>query len=99
MPRFDAIADRKLVFRGSQPQRADHHRRQSVGELALEHRTFARNHAVISAHLAKQDRWVDIGQMYLPRAFEISLGAPNILLTLDEDAVVCFQNMMDRQTV
>ena len=46
-PASAAISDRELVLRGRDAQRANHHRGQGIGELALEHRAFAGHHAMM----------------------------------------------------
>ena len=91
--RFPAVRERKFIFRGSQPERADHHRRERVGEFALEHRAFARNNAVIPAHVAKEERRVHIGKINLPGTFEVALGAVETLRHHAEVNVIGAQNM------
>ena len=48
-----AIGQGQLVFRRCQSERADHHGGQGVGKFALEHRAFARDHAVILPDLTR----------------------------------------------
>ena len=74
-----AIGHGQFVFRRGYPQGPDHHRGQRIGELALEHRAFARHHAVIRVHFAEQKRRVHVRQVHLPRALEISFGAVEVL--------------------
>ncbi len=70
-----AVGNRNLVFRRCQPQRTDHHGRQRIGELALEHRAFACDDAVTLPHLAKEKRRVNVGKVNLARPFEVAFGA------------------------
>src|ERR1700730_4687980 len=76
---FAAIGERKFVFRGGQAQRADQHGRERIRELALEHRAFARNHAVTLLDFTEQERRENVRQIDLPRALEIAGGAAEVL--------------------
>src|SRR5579871_1223021 len=76
---FRAVANGQLVFHGGDPERANHHRCQGIGKLALEHRTFAGHHAVMLWHFVRQEWREDIRQMYLLRAFEVPFGKVKIL--------------------
>ena len=49
---FSAICNAELVLRGCDAERADHHRRERIGKFALEHRPFARHHAIVLSHFA-----------------------------------------------
>src|SRR3989475_10870654 len=77
--RLAAVSKRNLVFCRGQTQRNDHHRRQGIGKLALEHRAFASDDAVILTHLAKEKRWKHIGEMDLARALKITACEIEIL--------------------
>ena len=93
MPRLSSITHGKLVLRGSQPQRPDHHRRQGIGELAFEHRAFARDDAVILPHFTKQKRRINIGQMNLPRALKIPFAVCEILCHYAEIGILRSQDV------
>src|SRR5690242_11708973 len=77
--RFASVPKGKFVFRRSQAERANHHRRQRVGELALEHRALARDNSVILPHLSGQEGRKDIGEINLSRALEVAAGAVETL--------------------
>src|SRR2546426_1857178 len=77
--RLAAVSKRNLVFCRGQTQRADHHRRQGIGKLALEHRAFASDDAVIGANFAEEKRWKHIGEMDLARALKITACEIEIL--------------------
>src|SRR5260370_604868 len=53
-----AVSKRNLVFSRSQSQRTNHHGGEGVSKLALEHRAFAGNDAVILPHLATRRKSV-----------------------------------------
>ena len=76
---FGAECDTQLVLGGSNPERADHHGGKRVGELALEHRAFARHHAVVLAHLGMQERRKYVRQMNLFRVAKVTTRQIEIL--------------------
>ena len=88
-----AIADRELVLRRRQAQRADHHGRQRVGEFALEHRAFARNHAVVLPHFAEKERRINVGQMHLLRPLEVTACAVEVLRHHAERDILSAEHM------
>src|SRR6266849_8378221 len=91
--RLAPVGKRKLVLGRGQSQRTDHHRCQGVGKLALEHRSFASDDAVILPHLAKQKRRVNVGKVNLARAFEVAFGALEVLRHYAEIDMLSAKNM------
>src|SRR5713226_2104128 len=74
-----AIAEREFVLSRSDAQRTNRHRRQRIGEFAFEHRAFTGDDAVILPYLAIEEGRVNVGEMHLARAFEITAGAVEVL--------------------
>src|SRR3974390_3130592 len=93
MPRFRSIPDRKFVFHRSNAQRANHHCGQGIGELALEHGTFAGHHTVMFGNLIRKKRRKDVRQMYLLRALEISFRELEVLTHYAEINAFSTKNM------
>src|SRR5216684_1414510 len=62
-------------------------------KLALEHRSFASDDAVILPHLAKQKRRVNVGKVNLARAFEVAFGALEVLRHYAEIDMLGAKNM------
>ena len=93
MSGFGAVADGELVLRGGNAQRSDHHGGQGIGEFALEHRAFARHHAVMPGNFVRQKRRKNIRQMHLPRAFEIAVGELEVLRHHAEGGIFRAQNV------
>src|SRR5258708_10529940 len=91
--RLAAVSKRNLVFYRSQPQRSNHHRRQRVGKLALEHRAFASDDAMTLPRLAKEKRRIDVGKMNLARALEVVFGALEALRHHAEINMLRAENM------
>ncbi len=79
MPGLGAERNAQFILRGCDAERADHHRGERIGELALEHRAFARHHAVVLAHLGMQKRRKHVGQMNLLRVAEVAARQIEIL--------------------
>src|SRR5712664_54891 len=93
MARLTTVGKRKLVFSRGQTQRTDHHRRQGVGKLALEHRAFASDDSVVLPHLAKKKRRVNVGKVNLARAFEVAFGTLEVLRHYAEIDMLGAKNM------
>ena len=93
--RFGAITDGQFVFRRREPERANHHGSERVGEFALEHRAFAGHNTVIFASLAVEERRKDIGEKNLLCTFEIPFGAVEILRHHAEVDVFRAENVTD----
>src|SRR5579859_526241 len=53
---FSPIPDRKLILAGSHAQRTNEKRGERVRKLALEHRPFARDHAMMLPHFLVKKR-------------------------------------------
>jgi hypothetical protein len=73
--RFGAVANAQLAFCGSHAERAGHQHRQRVRELRLEHRTFARDHAVVPRALLGKERRKDLRHLHLAHGAEVARGA------------------------
>src|SRR5215471_1802913 len=93
MPRLCSIADRKLVLNSCNAQRANHHRGQCIGELALEHRPFTSNHTVMLWHFVGQEWRKNIWKVHLSGAFEVSLGELEVLTHHAEVDALCAKNV------
>ncbi len=74
-----SVAHRELVLHRCQTQRADHHGRQRVGELALEHRAFAGHDAVVLWNLVVQERREHWRQHHLARVAEVAFAQLEVL--------------------
>src|SRR5579885_600202 len=72
MARLGTVSDRKLVLHRRNPKGADHHRRERIRELALEHRAFARHHPMMLRDFVEQERREDVRKVNLSGAFEVS---------------------------
>ncbi|MFO0749215.1 MAG: hypothetical protein U1F43_26665 [Myxococcota bacterium] len=70
-----AVADGQLLLGTRQAERADHEGRQRVGELRLEHRAFARHHAVVDVHGVGQELREDLRDLQLAHAREVAARA------------------------
>ena len=79
MAGFGAIADGQFIFRRGEAERANHHGGEGVGEFAFEHGAFASDHAVILANFAEEKGRKNVGKKNLLSAFEIALGAIEVL--------------------
>jgi hypothetical protein len=75
---FAAVPEREFIFRGSQAERTNHHRRERVREFALEHGAFTGDYAVVLVDLAEQHRRKSVGKMNLARALEIAARAVEV---------------------
>src|SRR5690349_13410224 len=93
VPGFAAVADRQLVLRRCDAERANHHGGECIGELALEHGTFAGNYPVICTNFAKQERRENVRQVNLPRALKITPGEVKILRHDAEVYVLCTKHV------
>src|SRR5260370_20383213 len=71
-----AVAKRKLVLCRCEPQGANHHRRERVGELAFEHRAFACDDPVVLPHLAMEKRR---GKIFVRKKRRAALNSPAFL--------------------
>src|SRR5882762_1930613 len=91
--RFAPVSERKLVFGGGQSQRTDHHRRQGVGKLALEHRAFASDDDMILPHLAKEKRRINVAKVNLACTLEVAFRALEVLRHYAEIDVLRAKNM------
>ena len=92
---LSTVADGKFVLGRRDAQRSDHHRRQGVGELAFEHRAFARHHAVVLAHFAIEERRKNVGQMNLCGIAEIAAGEREVLRHHTQGEVCGAENAPD----
>src|SRR5712692_10973005 len=76
---FPTVSEGKLVFRRGKPQRSNHHRSESVGKFALEHRAFAGDDTVVLPHFSEEKWRVNVRETDLPRALEIAIGPVEVL--------------------
>src|SRR5581483_8186556 len=90
-----AIADRKFILDCRDPQRSNHHRRQGIGKLTLEHGAFASHYTVMLGNFIEQERRKDVWKMDLGRALEISFRALEILAHDAEINSFSAQNVPD----
>jgi hypothetical protein len=74
-----AVRDRELALREREPERTGHHRRQRVRELRLEHRAFARDHAVLLVHGVEQELREDLRQFELLDRAEVASGQRRVV--------------------
>ena len=93
VPGFGAVADGKFVLRRRNSQRPDHHRGQRIGELALEHGTFARHYAMMFWDFIRKEWRKNVRQMYLLCTFEVTAGAIEILRHHAELHAISTQNV------
>src|SRR6202022_2760975 len=93
MPCLAAITNGQFVFSRRQAECANHHGAQCIRKLALEHRAFAGDYAVILAHFAKEKGRKCIRKIDLAGAFKISASAVEIESRHGKVCLVCAKNV------